>query len=75
MDEIRDKYYDLEDFINELEEIARHYKNKVDNNYIEQIEATYCEAIDEKEELKEIVKKIENEENKYLEFEYERCRV
>lgn len=75
MDEIKDKYYDLEDFINDLEELTRHYKNKIDNNYIEQIEATYCEAIDEKEELEEIVKQIEEKENKCLEFEYERCRV
>lgn len=70
MDELRDKFYDLEDFIIELQDLCNTYKNKVDSNYIEQIEATWCEASDELEDLRPIIEKIENEENTELVNQY-----
>ena len=75
MDEIRDKYYDLVEFILELEQLTRAYKDKVDINYLEQIDAIWSEAIDEKNDLQEQVEAIEEAENKCLEYEYERMRA
>lgn len=66
MDELRDKFYDLEEFIEELQEFTNNYKNKVDNNYIEQIEATWCEASDELEELRPRIEDMEQAENMEL---------
>lgn len=72
MDKIREEYYDLEDFIEELQGLARDYKGKVDNDYLEQIDALWCEALNHKDELEPIVQRIENEEDRELENEFYR---
>lgn len=72
MDELREKFYDLENFIEELQDLTISYKNKIDSNYIEQIDETWNQATDELEELRQRVEEIERAENKELENEYYR---
>jgi hypothetical protein len=42
----------LRDFIDELQELEEHYKNKVPQDYIERIRDIWCMAEDEIEEPK-----------------------
>lgn len=63
MDELEKQFYDLEDFISELESLSNHFKNKLDKDYIEQIDETWYQAKKELEELQPIVERIENGEN------------
>lgn len=72
MDELREEFYDLEDFISELEYLSNHYKNKIDKDYIEQIDETWYQAKKELEELQPIVERIENGENQEQLKEYYR---
>jgi exonuclease VII small subunit len=72
MDDFREQFYDLEDFISELELLSNHYKNKIDKNYIEQIDETWNQATDELKELRPIVERIENGENQEQLNEYYR---
>ena len=72
MDELREKFYELENFIEELQDLTISYTNKIDSNYIEQIDETWNQATDELEELRQRVEEIERAENKELENEYYR---
>lgn len=72
MDEIRDKFYDLDEFIEELNSLSNQYKNKVNVDYIEQIDAIWSDACDELEELRQQVERIEKAENAELINEYYR---
>lgn len=72
MEELREKFYNLEEFISELEYISNQYKNKIDQYYIEQIDETCYQAKKDLEELEPIVERIENGEKQELLKEYYR---
>ena len=72
MDELREEFYNLEDFISELEDISNHYKNKIDKDYIDQIDETWYQAKKELEELQPIIERIENGEKQEQLNEYYR---
>ena len=62
-DEIREYYYDLEEFVDELSSISRRYDGKIGKNYLDLIDEIFCDADNEREALQERVQQIENAEN------------
>lgn len=74
-DEIKDKYYDLQEFIEDLEDLMEEYKDRVEEKYIEQIQDIWSNMVDDKNDLERIVNEIEEEEQKECEIEYLRGRI
>ena len=74
-DEIKDKYYDLQEFIEDLEDLMEEYKDRVEEKYIEQIQDIWSNMVDDKNDLERIVNEIEEEEQKEAEIEYLRGRI
>ena len=58
-DEIREQYYDLEDFVRELQSISNQFEGKVFNCYIDRLNEIWCDADNERERLEETVREIE----------------
>ena len=74
-DDIQKQYYDLEEFIENLQDLSKEFKGKIENSYIEQIDEIWCEAQNEKESLEPLVEQIENEDNVELIYEYNGGRI
>lgn len=74
-DDIQEQYYDLEEFIENLQDLSKEFKGKIENSYIEQIDEIWCEAQNEKESLEPLVQQIENEDNEELIYEYNGGRI
>ena len=74
-DEIKEKYYDLQEFIEDIEDLMEEYKDRIEDKYIEQIQDIWSSMIDEKNDLERIVNEIEEEEQKESEIEYLRGRI
>lgn len=74
-DDIQKQYYDLEEFIENLQDLSKEFKGKIENSYIEQIDEIWCEAQNEKESLEPLVQQIENEDNEELIYEYNGGRI
>lgn len=74
-DEIQKQYYDLEEFIENLQDLSNEFKGKIENSYIEQIDEIWCEAQNEKESLEPLVEQIENEDSQELVYEYNMGRI
>jgi flagellar biosynthesis chaperone FliJ len=74
-DDIQKQYYDLEEFIENLQDLSKEFKGKIENSYIEQIDEIWCEAQNEKESLEPLVEQIENEDNEELIYEYNGGRI
>lgn len=74
-DEIKDKYYDLQEFIEDIEDLMEEYKDRIEEKYIEQIQDIWSNMVDDKNDLERIVNEIEEEEQKEAEIEYLRGRI
>ena len=74
-DEIKDKYYDLQEFVEDLEDLIQKYKDKIERNYIEEIEDIWSRVIDDRNDLQKIVDEIEEEEQKEDTLVYYRGRI
>lgn len=74
-DEIVETYYDLEEFIEELQSISRRFEKKIASSYIEQVDNIWCEAENERQMLEERVSEIENAEMREQNLEFERSRI
>lgn len=74
-DEIKDKYYDLQEFVEDLEDLIQEYKDKIERNYIEEIEDIWSRVIDDRNDLQKIVDEIEEEEQKEDTLVYYRGRI
>lgn len=74
-DDIQKQYYDLEEFIENLQDLSKEFKGKIENSYIEQIDEIWCEAQNEKESLEPLVEQIEKEDNEELIYEYNGGRI
>lgn len=74
-DEIKDKYYDLQEFIEDIEDLMEEYKDRIEEKYIEQIQDIWSNMVDDKNDLERIVNEIEEEEQKECEIEYLRGRI
>ena len=74
-DRIKDKYYDLQECIEDLEDLMEEYKNRIEDKYIEQIQDIWSSMLDEKNDLEKIVNEIEEAEQKEAEIEYLRGRI
>ena len=74
-DRIKDKYYDLQEFIEDIEDLMEEYKDRIEEKYIEQIQDIWSNMVDDKNDLERIVNEIEEEEQKECEIEYLRGRI
>ena len=74
-DEIVETYYDLEEFIEELQSISKRFDKKIASSYIEQVDSIWCEAENERQLLEERVAEIENAEIREQNLEFERSRI
>lgn len=74
-DEIKDKYYDLQEFVEDLEDLIQEYKDKIERNYIEEIEDIWSRVIDDRNDFQKIVDEIEEEEQKEDTLVYYRGRI
>lgn len=74
-DDIQKQYYDLEEFIENLQDLSKEFKGKIEKSYIEQIDEIWCEAQNEKESLEPLVEQIEKEDNEELIYEYNGGRI
>lgn len=74
-DDIQKQYYDLEEFIENLQDLSKEFRGKIENSYIEQIDEIWCEAQNEKESLEPLVEQIEKEDNEELIYEYNGGRI
>ena len=74
-DEIKDKYYDLQEFVEDIEDLIEEYKDRIEEKYIEQIQDIWSSMLDEKNDLEKIVNEIEEAEQKEAEIEYLRGRI
>ena len=61
-DEIRELYYDLEEFVREVQDISKHFKGKVIDDYIDRLDTIWCDADNERESLEKAVEEIEQAE-------------
>lgn len=74
-DEIKDKYYDLQEFVEDIEDLIEEYKDRIEEKYIEQIQDIWSNMVDDKNDLEIIVNEIEEQEQKETEIEYLRGRI
>ena len=74
-DRIKDTYYDLQEFIEDIEDLMEEYKDRIEEKYIEQIQDIWSSMLDEKNDLEIIVNEIEEQEQKESEIEYLRGRI
>lgn len=72
MDELRDRYDELENIVETLEDLSNDIKYNKD--IMEQIDAIRFDTEREMEELGRRLEKLEDAENRELEFEYVRSR-
>ena len=72
MDELKDKYYELDEIVNSLEILVGEI---TDEYYIDVLNEIRFKAQDEKEELEPIIDEMEQSEIKEQELEYERSRI
>lgn len=72
MDDLRDRYDELENIVETLEDLSNDIKYNKD--IMEQIDAIRFDTEKEMEELGHILEKLEDAENKEIEFEYARSR-
>ena len=72
MDDLRDRYDELENIVETLEELSNDIKYNKD--IMEQLDAIRFETEKEMEELGHRLEKLEDAENRELEFEYVRSR-
>ena len=73
MDELRDMYDELENIVTTLEDLSNEIKYNKD--VMEQIDIIRFDTEKEMEELSRRLDKLEEAENKELEFEYARSRI
>ena len=74
-DEIIEQYYDLEDFVREVQDISKHFKGKVIEDYIDRLDAIWCDADNERESLEKAIEEIEQAELREQNLEFERSRI
>ena len=72
MDDLRDRYDELENIVETLEDLSNDIKYNKD--IMEQLDKIRFDTEKEMEELGRRLEKLEDEENKELEFEYVRSR-
>lgn len=72
MDDLRDRYDELENIVETLEDLSNDIKYNKD--IMEQIDAIRFDTEKEMEELGHRLEKLEDAENRELEFEYVRSR-
>ena len=72
MDDLRDRYDELENIVETLEDLSNDIKYNKD--IMEQLDEIRFDTEKEMEELGRRLEKLENAENKELEFEYVRSR-
>lgn len=72
MDDLRDRYDELENIVETLEDLSNDIKYNKD--IMEQLDEIRFDTEKEMEELGHILEKLEDAENKELEFEYVRSR-
>jgi len=71
MDEIKDRYYELDELITSLDMLIEQLS---DEEIIGKLEAIKFEYYDERESLDKRISELEEQENKEQELEYERSR-
>ena len=72
MDDLRDRYDELENIVETLEELSNDIK--YNKNIMEQLDEIRFDTEKEMEELGHRLEKLEDAENKEIEFEYARSR-
>lgn len=72
IDELRDRYDELDNIISSIRILTKEIKDK---DYIEKLEIIEFEAQDELDEITPRIEQLEEEEEKELENEYNRERI
>ena len=72
LEELRDKYDELDNIISSIRILT---KEITDKNYIEQLELIQYEAQNELDEIEPQIQKLEEEEEREINREYERSRL
>lgn len=72
LEELRDKYDELDNIISSIRILT---KEITDKNYIEQLELIQYEAQNELDEIEPQIQKLEEEEEREINREYERSKI
>lgn len=72
LDELRDRYDELDNIISSIRILT---KEITDKNYIEQLELIQYEAQNELDEIEPQIQKLEEEEEREINREYERSKI
>ena len=72
LEELRNKYDELDNIISSIRILT---KEITDKNYIEQLELIQYEAQDELDEIEPQIQKLEEEEEREINKEYERSKI
>lgn len=72
LEELRNKYDELDDIISSIRILT---KEITDKNYIEQLELIQYEAQNELDEIEPQIQKLEEEEEREINREYERSKI
>ena len=72
LEELRNKYYELDNIISSIRILT---KEITDKNYIEQLELIQYEAQNELDEIEPQIQKLEEEEEREINREYERSKI
>ena len=72
LEELRNKYDELDNIISSIRILT---KEITDKNYIEQLELIQYEAQDELDEIEPQIQKLEEEEEREINREYERSKI
>lgn len=72
LEELRNKYDELDNIISSIRILT---KEITDKNYIEQLELIQYEAQDELDEIEPQIQKLEEEEEREMNREYERSKI
>ena len=74
-DEIVSYYYDLQEFIEDLQDISRHFKKTMPDDYIDPLDEIWCDAQNELEALEKKVIEIEEAEMREQEYQDNMMRI
>ena len=72
LEELRNKYDELDNIISSIRILT---KEITDKNYIEQLELIQYEAQNELDEIEQQIQKLEEEEEREINREYERSKI
>lgn len=72
LDDLRDRYDELDNIISSIRILT---KEITDKNYIEQLELIQYEAQNELDEIEPQIQKLEEEEEREINREYERSKI